>query len=41
MLRHVATLIGLGALGVAVGWVVYKAFGNGFSASGGGPLFVR
>ena len=28
-------------LGVAVGWVVYKAFGKGFAATGNVPAFIN
>jgi branched-chain amino acid transport system permease protein len=28
-------------LGLIAGWVIYKAFGSGFSSSAGGPVFVQ
>jgi branched-chain amino acid transport system permease protein len=41
LLRHIAGVLGGSVLAVGVGWIIYKAFGNGFSSSGDGPLFVR
>ena len=43
-LRHAAGVLGIAVLGLVVGWIVYKAFGQGFSASSGlgaPPLFVQ
>jgi branched-chain amino acid transport system permease protein len=40
-LRHAAGVLGGGVLALCAGWIVYKAFGNGFSSSGGGPLLVE
>lgn len=34
-------LLGLTALGLALAWVAYKAFGEGFSGDGGVPLFIQ
>jgi branched-chain amino acid transport system permease protein len=39
--RHTAAVLGVAVLGLIVGWIVYKAFGDGFAATGGGPLFVQ
>ena len=38
--NHVAALIGALALGIAVGWIAYKALGNGVSATGDLPQFI-
>ena len=38
--NHVAALIGTIALGLGVGWVAYKALGNGVSAAGDFPQFI-
>ena len=38
--NHVAALIGDGALGIAVAWVVYKAIGHGVSANSDFPQFI-
>jgi branched-chain amino acid transport system permease protein len=39
--RHTAAVLGVALIGLVAGWVVYKAFGSGFSSTGGGPLFVQ
>jgi branched-chain amino acid transport system permease protein len=39
--RHLQVALGGLVLGVAVGWVAYKAFGSGFAASGHVPAFIN
>jgi branched-chain amino acid transport system permease protein len=39
--RHLQVGLGGLALGLVVGWVVYKAFGKGFAASGNVPAFIN
>ena len=38
--RLLGPVLGFGALALAVGWVGYKAFGDGFAAAGNVPTFI-